>query len=83
VRSSASNGQWRAPRTVREFAAQTNAIATAVLNGDVPEGPALDSVRLYSQLARTIAQSMSTEVQRARFLGKAPDLRFEIEEEDA
>lgn len=73
--SSASTGLWRQPRNLREFAAQTtNAVATAVLNGSVPD---LDPVRVYAGLARTVAQAMSTEVQRARFLGKEPDLRFD------
>ena len=68
--SSGSTKRWRQPRNVREFAAQTNAVATMVLNGDIE----LDTARLYSAVARTVAQAMSTEVSRSRFLQAEPDL---------
>lgn len=78
-RSVGSKGHWRQPATVKEFAAQVNAIATAVLNGEVT-GETMASVRLYSALVRTVAQAMTTEVQRARFLGEAPQLDRMLEE---
>lgn len=55
-------------------------MATAVLNGEV-QGDSLEAARLYAGLARTVAQAMTTEVQRARFLGLAPELNFEAPEE--
>lgn len=44
-----------------------------VLNGDLD----LERARLYSSVARTVAQALSTEVSRARFLAQAPDLTLE------
>lgn len=41
--------------------------------------------RTYSAVARTVAQAMSTEVTRARFLKEEPDLDFDenvFEEDD-
>lgn len=64
---------WRPPSTVREFAAQTNSVATLVLRGEID----LERARVYSGLARTVAQAMSTEVSRARFLAQEPDLSLE------
>lgn len=63
------------PKNVREFASQVNQIASAVLNGEID----LERARVYSGLARTVAQAMSTEVSRARFLAQVPDLTFEEE----
>jgi len=68
--SSGSTRRWRQPRTVREFAAQANAVATMVLNGTMD----LDAARTYSSVARTVAQAMSTEVSRSRFLATEPSL---------
>jgi hypothetical protein len=61
------------PKNVRQFASQANHIATLVLRGEVD----IERARLYSGLARTIAQAMSVEVTRARFLSQIPDLTFE------
>jgi hypothetical protein len=47
-----------------------------VLNGQID----VDTVRTYSGLARTVAQAMSTEVSRARYLGAEPLLEFEEDE---
>ena len=55
---------------IREFAAQANAVATMVLNGTMD----LDAARTYSSVARTVAQAMSTEVSRSRFLATEPSL---------
>lgn len=79
--SSGSTRRWRQPRNVREFAAQANAVATMVLNGTMD----LESARTYSSVARTVAQAMSTEVSRARFVAIEPSLDlpndvFELEE---
>lgn len=69
-RSKPSTRRWRQPQNVRQFAAQVNRVATMVLTGEIE----LESARVYSGLARTVAQSMSTEVSRSRFLAQAPDL---------
>jgi hypothetical protein len=61
---------------VRAFAAQANAVATMVLNGEMD----LESARVYSAVARTVAQSMSTEVTRSRFLQTEPDLDIPTDE---
>jgi hypothetical protein len=52
-----------------------------VLNGTMD----LESARTYSSVARTVAQAMSTEVSRARFVAIEPSLDlpndvFELEE---
>lgn len=64
---------WRQPKTVREFAAQANAVATLVLNGQID----LDKAKTYAALSRVVAQTISTEVTRSRFLRQAPDLKIE------
>ena len=71
--SSASTERWKRPRNVREFAAQTNKVATDLLNGEMN----LDVARTYSSLARGVAQMMSIEVTRARFLKTEPVLEFD------
>lgn len=53
-------------------------MATKVLNGTMDT----EAARLYSSLARTVAQTMSSEVTRARFLAQEPDLTFEPEVEE-
>lgn len=68
--SGASMRRWPTPKNVREFASQANMVATMVLNGTMDE----DRARTYSAVARTVAQAMSTEVTRARFLQEVPDL---------
>lgn len=65
--------RWKAPRNVREFASQVNAVASMVIRGDID----LDRARVYSGLARTVAQAASTEVSRARYLSSEPDLTLE------
>ena len=74
--SSGSTPRWKKPRNVREFAAQANAVATNLLNGEMN----LDVARTYSSLARGVAQMMSIEVTRARFLKTEPVLEFDDEE---
>lgn len=49
---------------------QANDVATKVLNGEIDA----DTARLYSSVARTVVQSMSIEVARARFLKTVPEL---------
>lgn len=75
-RSSASTKRWRKPRNVREFAAQANEVATMMLNGDLD----IDTARAYSSIARGIAQMMSINVTRARFLKTEPVLDFDDDE---
>jgi hypothetical protein len=53
-----------------EFAGQVNAVATQVLNGEID----IERARVYTAAARTVAQAMSTEVTRARFIGANADL---------
>ena len=71
--SSDSKEPWRKPRTVREFAAQANEVATKILNGEID----MEVARSYASLARVVAQSASVEVTRARFLKREPDLSLE------
>jgi hypothetical protein len=42
----------------------------------------IDRARAFSSLARTIAQTVSAEVTRSRFLQNEPDLTFEETEYD-
>lgn len=71
-RSSDSKRRWKQPRNAREFAAQANAVATMVLNGEMN----LDAARTYSSVARTVAQALSSEVSRSRFLQAEPSLEL-------
>lgn len=71
--SKPSNKRYRKPRTIREFAAQANEIATLVLNGEID----LETARNYASLARVVSQTASIEVTRARFLKREPDLSLE------
>lgn len=68
-----SKVRWRKPRNVREFAAQANSVATMMLNGEID----IDTARAYSSIARGIAQMMSINVTRARFLKEEPILEFD------
>lgn len=72
-RSNGSKRRWPKPKTVKQFAAQINEVATLVLNGEIE----LEQARVYSGLVRTVAQSVSLETSRARFLQQAPDLRLD------
>lgn len=75
-----SKEHWPQPQTVRHFASQVNAVATRVLNGTID----MDIARTYATLSRVLAQAMSVEVTKARFLKQAPDLRiddYELDEE--
>ena len=65
-----SIGRFSRPTSAREFASQANDVATKVLNGDID----LDTARTYSAIARTVAQAMSAEVARARFLKSLQNL---------
>jgi hypothetical protein len=77
AQSRPSSAHWSQPGTVKQFAGQVNKIATMVLNGEID----LDHARVYAGLARTVAQSISLEVTRARFLQTVPDLQLEYDEE--
>lgn len=68
--SARSTRRWRSPRNAMEFAAQANAVATLLLNGEID----VETTRAYSAVARTVAQAMSTEVSRARFVAIEPTL---------
>jgi hypothetical protein len=69
---SGSNEPWQMPTSVGSFAAQVNAVATAVLNGEVFGRERVEAARLYSNLARTVVQAVATEVQIARLVGRKP-----------
>ena len=47
-----------------------------ILNGEID----LDTARTYSGVARTMAQVLSAEVYRSRFLQEAPNLTLEDDE---
>lgn len=74
--SSTSSRRWRKPSNVRGLAGQINEVATLVLNGEIN----MDTARTYATLARTVAQAMSLEVTRSRFLKEMPDLSIEEDE---
>lgn len=65
--------RWRMPKNVREFTSQVNAVATKVLNGELDT----DTARIYASLTRVLAQSLSVEVTKARFLKTAPDMNID------
>ena len=76
--SAPSTRHWGTPRTAMEFAGQANRVATMILNGEID----VDTGRLYSSVARTVAQALSTEVSRARYLQNEPNLTFPEEVPD-
>ena len=76
AQTSGSSRRWRKPRHVRALAAQVNEVATQVLNGDID----FEKARLYANLTRTLAQTISAETTRARFAKEAPDLSLEGED---
>lgn len=65
-----SNGHWHQPTNVKELTQQTNAVATAILNGQID----LETGRVYSAMVRSTAQMIGAEVARARFRRQEPDL---------
>lgn len=73
--SSSSKERWKQPKTARQFASQVNAVATKLLNGTLDS----ETAKAYSSLARTVAQTITAEVQRSRFLENEPDLSFDEE----
>jgi hypothetical protein len=62
---------------VRELAGQANQVATLMLNGQID----MELARSYGALVRGIAQMMSIEVTRARFVKTEPILTFEAVDE--
>jgi len=68
--SAPSTGHWVVPVDPMTFAYQANKVATAILNGEID----LDVARTYASVARTVAQAMNTEVNRARLEQSLPDL---------
>jgi hypothetical protein len=58
-----------------EFAAQASRVATMVLNGDME----IDKARQYANIARTVAQALSTESARARSQKQTPELSLSEE----
>lgn len=76
--SGGSTRRWRPARNAIEFAGQANQVATMVLNGEIDP----DVARIYSGIARTVAQAMSTEVSRARFLNTEPVLSLDVPDDE-
>lgn len=61
------------PVDVVEFGSLVNDVATRLLNGDIDD----DTARSFANLARTVAQTLSVQVARARLAkSPVPDLRF-------
>lgn len=75
---SASSKHWPTPTNVRELAGQANQVATLVLNGEMD----IERARIYGALVRGIAQMMSIEVTRARFLRTEPILTLTTPEDE-
>jgi hypothetical protein len=71
--ASGSKPHWSLPKTVRQFTSQANAVATKLLNGKLD----LEVAKTYSALARTVAQTITAEVQRARAARSVPNLDFD------
>lgn len=69
-RTSSSSKSWRQPADAKELAAQTNMVATMLLNNEID----IDTARTYAALTRVIAQVLSVTVTRARFVKTEPDL---------
>lgn len=78
ARTSSSSKHWRQPTDARELAAQTNMVATMLLNNEID----VDTARTYAALSRVIAQVLSVTVTRARFVKTEPDLSLAWGEED-
>jgi hypothetical protein len=72
-----SSKHWRKPRDAKGFAAQANEVATMILNGEID----LDVARVYSGVSRTMAQVLSAEVYRARYLQQEPNLSLEADDD--
>ncbi len=64
---------WKTPKNIKEFASQCNQVTTMILNEEMD----LDRARTFSAVARTVAQAMTSETNKARFLKVLPDLEFE------
>jgi hypothetical protein len=73
VPSRRSKGHWVSPRSAMDFASQANRVATMILNGEID----LETARAYSAVARTVAQAMGTEVNRARISQIRPYLTLD------
>lgn len=66
---SGSKRLWRQPKSVRDFANQASVVCTMLLNGKLD----LEVARAYSGIARVVAQAISSEVSKSRFLGQKLD----------
>jgi hypothetical protein len=77
-RSSRRQQRWGTPRSVQELAGQANQVATLMLNGEID----MELARSYGSLVRGIAQMMSIEVTRARFVKTEPILTFTTPEDE-
>lgn len=70
--SNTLSGQWQRPQTVRELSSQITSVATLLLNGNID----LDTARVYSALARGVAQLVGAELMRARAGKEQPNLEL-------
>lgn len=72
-RTKLSKEVFLSPNTVAEMASQVRTIATMVLNKTIDP----ETARTYSALARSVAQLVSVETQRARADKRPADLTFD------
>lgn len=70
---------WQKPKNIMELADQVNTLATMVLNGKAD----LETARVYSNLARVMAQMISLEANRYRFAKERPQIEFKDNEKYA
>lgn len=77
-RSKSSKRQWRRPSNVAHFTAQALDVARLVLKGELD----LETGKVYASIARTAAQTITSQVMKARFLNKEPDLTFTYEDDE-
>lgn len=68
-----SGSTWSQPKDIKQLAAQANKVATMLLNNNID----LEVARSYSAIIRTVAQAVTAETQRARFLKTQPDLSLD------
>ena len=68
-----SNDAWQRPTDLNEFTSQVLSVSTMLLNGKID----MELARTYSSLARTISQSITASLVRARLMKEEPDLEFE------
>lgn len=71
--SSPPSGHWNEPQSIMELIAQANAVATLVLNSEIP----IVTARTYASVGRTVAGLLKAEIDRRRFVD-GPDIDFPV-----